>query len=199
MQPQRILSLALLAVLAQGPAWAEEVDGDLPHAGAEAPSFALPVYNAEASQSTRAGTMMILGEDAEDKDVRLVLVSFMASYCKPCKAELPLLQQLHEQYKDKGLRIIGVAIDTEPAGQKVIAELLKEMKVTFPVARDQFNLVARNYLGTRVPLPSVFLLDASGKVRFVSRGYSEEISKRLQLMVAKELSARSARVKEAKQ
>ncbi len=190
MRSNQHLSWALLLVAAGAlPAAAQEADADLPAAGSDAPSFALPVYNAEAAQAARAGTMMLLGDDAEDRDVRLVVVSFMASYCKPCKAELSLLQQLHERYKDKGLRIIGVALDTEPAGQKAVAELLKEKKVSFPVVRDQYNLVARNYLGTRVPLPSVFLVDPGGKVAFVSRGYSEEISKKLSSMIERALAA----------
>jgi thiol-disulfide isomerase/thioredoxin len=188
MHARAALPMLMISLLA-APGRAEEADADLPQEGGEAPSFALPVYNAEAAQATRAGTMMIVGEDAEDKEVRLVVVTFMASYCAPCKAELPMLQQLYERFKDKGLRIIGVAIDTEPAGQKSIAELLKEKKVTFPVVRDQFNLVARNYLGTHVPLPSVFLLDPMGKITFMSRGYSEEISKKLVATVERGLRA----------
>lgn len=186
---QLLRRMFLLLSVASLPAAAQEADADLPAVGSEAPPFALPVYNAEAAQASRAGTMLLLGEDTEDKDVRLVVVSFMASYCKPCRAELTLLQQLHERYKDKGLRIVGVAIDSEPAGQKALTELLKEKKVSFPVVRDQYNLVARNYLGTKVPLPSVFLVDPAGKISFVSRGYSEEISKRLSSMTERALAA----------
>ncbi len=198
MPPIRLLSWALLCLTAAAaPAVGAEPEADLPAVGSEAPSFALPVYNAEAAQATRAGTLMLVGEDAEDKGVRLVVVSFMASYCKPCRAELSLLQQLHERYKGKGLGIVGVAIDSEPAGQKTVAELLKEKKITFPVVRDQYNLVARNYLGTQVPLPSVFLVDPAGKVAFVSRGSSEETAQRLSSMVEQALAAAAAPATEA--
>jgi thiol-disulfide isomerase/thioredoxin len=198
MPPSRLLSWVLLCLTAAAaPAAGVEPDADLPSVGSEAPSFALPVYNAAAAQAARAGTMMLVGEDAEDKGVRLVMVSFMASYCKPCRAELSLLQQLHERYKGKGLRIVGVAIDSEPEGQKTVAELLEEKKIAFPVVRDQYNLVARNYLGPQVPLPSVFLVDLAGKVAFVSRGYSEEISKRLSSMVEQALASAASPAAEA--
>jgi peroxiredoxin len=167
---------------------AEPAEGELPAEGAEAPGFTLPVYNAEAAGQSRAGTMLLVGDDVDDQCAKLILVTFMASYCKPCQKELPFLQQLFEQNKAAGLRIIGVAIDSEADGQKVIADLLKEKKVTFPVGRDQYNFVARRYLGNKVPLPSVFLVDRAGKILFVSRGYSEEISKSLTAKVQQQLT-----------
>ncbi len=183
-----IASLAVLAVSALAvPALAENPDEELPGVGAEAPGFTLPVYNPEASGQPRAGTMLLVGEDAEDTAAKVVLVSFMASYCKPCKKELPYLQQLHERYQGKGLRIIGVAIDSEAEGQKLVGELLREAKVSYPVVKDQYNFVARRYLGTKVPLPSVFILDKTGKIGFVSRGYNEEISQSLTSAVQKTL------------
>jgi thiol-disulfide isomerase/thioredoxin len=123
--------------------------------------------------------MLLVGEDSEDPATKVIVVSFLASHCKPCRKELPVMQQLHQKYRDQGLRIIGVAIDSEPEGQKVMAQLLAEAKITFPVVKDQYNLTARRYLGNKVPLPSVFVLDKGGKIQLVSRGYSEEISKKL--------------------
>ncbi len=64
---------------------------------------------------------------------------------------------------------------------------MQEAKTTYPVVRDQFNLVARRYLGTKVPLPSVFVLDKTGKILFVSRGYDEEISRMLSATVYRAL------------
>ncbi|MBI5547061.1 MAG: TlpA family protein disulfide reductase [Deltaproteobacteria bacterium] len=174
---------------------AGEVSGaedDLPSLGVEAPSFTLPVYNAELSGQPRAGTMLLVGDDAEDAGTKLILVSFMASYCKPCKKELPWLQQMHEQHQAQGLRVIAVAIDSEAEGQKEVAELLKQNKITFPVVKDQFNFVARRYLGNKVPLPSVFLIDRGGKITFVSRGYNQEIGQTLTSAVQKQLGVAPA-------
>ena len=186
----RLLAFAF-ALSAPLAAWAGEPapEEELPAEGAEAPGFTLPVYNADASGQARAGTMLLVGDDTDDPGARLIMVTFMASHCKPCKKELPFLQQMFAQHKDAGLRIIGVAIDSEPEGQKVIVDLLKEDKVSFPVVKDQYNFVARRYLGNKVPLPSVFLVDRAGKILFVSRGYSEEISKSVLARVEKLLPA----------
>ncbi|MGI5862111.1 MAG: TlpA family protein disulfide reductase [Myxococcales bacterium] len=174
-----ILAAADVAAQAQGAA--------LPGVGADAPLFALPVYNPEAAGLSRAGTMLLVGEDSEDEGAKLIVVSFMASHCKPCLKELPLLQRLHKKHYDRGLRIIGVSIDSEPEGQKRMSELITKHKVTFPVARDQYNFTARRYLGTKVPLPSVFILDRSGAISFVSRGYDEKISKTLVATIEQQL------------
>lgn len=179
-----------LAILLSTPALClagEASDDELPGQGAEAPPFTLPVYNAEAAGQARAGTMLLVGEDVEDQGTKTILVSFMASYCKPCKKELPWLQELHAKYKPNGLRIIGVAIDSEAEGQKLVGELLKENKISFPVGRDAMNFVARRYLGNKVPLPSVFVIDRAGKIAFVSRGYSSEISATLLAEIEKSL------------
>jgi peroxiredoxin len=182
----------LAALLLAVPAFAQSGDGALPGVGSEAPSFALPTYNPEASGSARAGTMLLVGEDSDDPATRVILVSFMASYCKPCRKELPVLERMHRQHKGRGLRVIGVSIDSEPEGQKAMGKLLEEAKVTFPVARDGFNLTARRYLGDKVPLPSVFVIDRSGEILFVSRGYDEEISRALGAAVEKALAGEAA-------
>lgn len=184
----RLLATCVVALLTfPAVVSAGEADEELPGEGAEAPGFTLPTYNAEASAQARAGTMLLVGDDSEDTGTKVILVSFMASYCKPCKKELPWLQKMHEAYKGNGLRIVGVAIDSEAEGQKLVSEILKEKGITFPVVKDQFNFVARRYLGNKVPLPSVFLVDKPGKITFVSRGYSTEISKTLAENVQKRL------------
>lgn len=188
----RIGALVLgLSLLTAGPARAQS--DDLPGVGKEAPPFALPVFNSEAVGERMAGTMFLVGEDSEDPGARAVLVSFMASWCKPCKKELPWLQQLYTRLKDKGLRVIVVAIDREIEGQKIIEQMAKDFKLTYPVVKDQYNLTARNYLGSKFPLPSVFVVQPSGRISYVSRGYSEEISAELEAVIEKELGVLEAK------
>ena len=104
------------------------------------------------------------------------MLSFMASFCAPCKKEMPYLQSLHEKYSGQGLRVMMVSIDKEPAGQKIIDELIASNQVTFPVLKDRFNLVARRWLGAQSPLPSLFFVKPDGVVLSVHRGYTEEAS-----------------------
>ncbi|MFL5321688.1 MAG: TlpA disulfide reductase family protein [Myxococcaceae bacterium] len=139
-------------------------------------NFRLPVYNADKVGSTVVGLDKYVGPDASDKNTKILLLSFMASFCGPCKKEMPYLESLHEKYKDKGLRIVMVSIDTEVEGQKKIDELIAMNKVTFPVLKDRFNLAARRWLGSKTPLPSVFLIKPDGTIQTVHRGYNAEAS-----------------------
>src|SRR3954462_777554 len=151
-------------------------DDELAAQGKAAPMFRLPVYNGKALGTTVVGLDKYVGGDAADKDAKVVLLSFMASFCAPCKKEMPYLQSLHEKYGPKGLRVVMVSIDTEAPGQKIIDELIETNKVTFPVLKDRFNLVARRWLGSQSPLPSVFMVKPDGVVSAVHRGYNEEAS-----------------------
>ncbi|MEW6430985.1 MAG: TlpA disulfide reductase family protein [Myxococcota bacterium] len=162
-------ALAVALVLAV-PTLAEELaEVDKP-----APAFRLPAYNAKALGSGFIGLDQFVGPEAADKKTKALLVSFMASFCAPCKKELPVLQALHEKHQGDGLRIIAVSIDAEPDGQKKIDELIAEHRVTFPVLKDRFNIVARRWLGTKSPLPSLFVVRPDGTVASVHRGYSTD-------------------------
>ena len=177
----RTLTAAVL-VLASLPALAEE---ELAAVDKPAPMFRLPVYNSKAVGATAVGLDRYIGPDAADKNTKVVLLSFMASFCGPCKKEMPYLQSLHEKYGPKGLRVVMVSIDKEEAGYAIINELIEKNKVTFPVLKDRFQLVARRWLGTQSPLPSVFMVDTGGVVKMVHRGYNQEASE----LFDKEVSA----------
>lgn len=167
------VAVAMFAAAFAGAAAAQE---DLAEVDKPAPIFRLPVYNVQAVGSSVVALDKFVGQDATEKDVKVVLLSFMASFCAPCKKEMPYLQMLHEKYKDFGLRVVSVSIDAEPEGQKIVEELIAENKVTYPVLKDRFNLVARRWLGMKSPLPSVFLVKPDGIVSFVHRGYNQEAS-----------------------
>ncbi|MHB8876416.1 MAG: TlpA disulfide reductase family protein, partial [Myxococcaceae bacterium] len=179
---RRLSCAVVLALGLSGAAWA---DDDLAAVNKPAPMFRLPVYNQKAVGSGVVGLDKFVGPDSSDKATKVVLMSFMASFCAPCKKEMPYLQSLHDKYKDFGLRVVMVSIDTEPEGQKIVDELIETNKVTFPVLKDRFNLVARRYLGTQSPLPSVFMVKPDGVVSAVHRGYDEEAS----LLLASEVQA----------
>jgi thiol-disulfide isomerase/thioredoxin len=170
---KRIAVAAVLSLMAAPvPALA---DDELAAVDRPAPMFRLPVYNARPVGATVVGLDRYVGPDATEKDVKVVLLSFMASFCAPCKKEMPYLEFLHERYKDFGLRVVSVSIDTEPEGQKIIDELIEKNKVSYPVLKDRFNLVARRWLGNQSPLPSVFLVRPDATVSTVHRGYNQDI------------------------
>lgn len=186
--------VALAAVVLAPSARAEELAAvDQP-----APRFRLPAYNPDTAGKAPVGLDRYVGPDATEQGVKAVLLSFMASFCEPCKKELPYLESLQTRYRDQGLRVVLVSIDTDPEGQKKVEALLAEHHVTFPVLKDRFRLVARRWLGSQSPLPSVFLVRPDGVIAKVHRGYSEDASTLLDHEVTQALGIPDAPPPQAK-
>ncbi len=141
--------------------------------GAPAPGFTLRALNPEASGTPAVSLDDLVGPEAADGGARLVLLSFFASWCEPCRREMPYLQTLHARYRGQGLRVLSVAIDRDPPGITATKRLAAESRVTFPVLSDRFQILARRYLGEASPLPSVFLIGRDGTVLRVARGYGK--------------------------
>jgi thiol-disulfide isomerase/thioredoxin len=168
----RLPVLAALALLAALPAAADEEIGE----GLPAPSFSLRTMNPEVAGTGWIALDRFVGAEPEDPAAKVVLISFFASWCEPCKREMPFLVQLDRMYRDQGLRVLGVAIDKEEAGIEAAKNLIQSAKVTYPVLSDRFNFLARRYLGDKAPLPSVFIVRRDGTIAKIERGYAKDAS-----------------------
>ncbi len=167
-------ALALMSLLAPTtPALAQTEDLKI---GDAAPTFTLPLYNPTADGPTTASLDTYLGADADDKGAKAVVLSFFATYCAPCKREMPYLEQLSRMYKDAGLRVLMISIDRDDAAAAKIADLVKLNHITFPILKDRFNFLARRYLGAQAPLPSLFIVGRDGNIRTMNRGYGKDAS-----------------------
>jgi thiol-disulfide isomerase/thioredoxin len=91
---------------------------------------------------------------------KAVIVNFWATWCEPCKIEMPWLVELQKKYGPQGLQIIGVAVDDSE--EKVISDFSHKMGVNYPVLLGT-EKVADLYGGVD-GLPTNFFLDRSGKV-----------------------------------
>jgi peroxiredoxin len=187
--------LVLCSILLSAPlAWADELklappappSTDELKVGDPAPAFTLPVYNVEAAGRSMVSLQTYVGPEAAE-GTKLLLLSFFATWCAPCKRELPYLQKLQDTYGKKGLQVISISIDREDAAATQIAALVREDHVVFPVLKDRFNLLARRYLGDKSPLPSVFLISAQGNIVDVHKGYGKDASSFLQQQIAQAL------------
>jgi thiol-disulfide isomerase/thioredoxin len=167
---RHLVAAALL--LASAPALAEDEIG----VGLPAPGFSLKTLNPAAAGATWFRLDQLVGDEPDDPGVKLVVLSFFASWCGPCKKELPFLVQLDGMYRSQGLRVVSVSIDKEEPGIEAARKLVAEAKVTFPVLSDRFNVLARRYLGESSPLPSLFLVDKTGNVIKIERGYAKDAS-----------------------
>jgi peroxiredoxin len=99
---------------------------------------------------------------------RVVLVNFWASWCGPCRQEMPQLNRLHDKYRAAGLVLVGVNIDDDP---RLAAELATRYQLRFPVLLDTDKAVVKRYdLGA---MPATVLIDRDGRVRQLHRGYHE--------------------------
>ena len=99
---------------------------------------------------------------------RVVLINFWATWCGPCKQEMPHLNRLHEKYRSAGLVLLGINIDDDPA--KGIAGASK-LGLKFPVLLDADKRVSRLY--DLASMPSTVVIDRDGRVRYLHRGYRE--------------------------
>jgi DsbE subfamily thiol:disulfide oxidoreductase len=93
------------------------------------------------------------------KDFRgkLLLLNFWASWCVPCREEMPAMQRLYHMYKDVGFVILGVNLKDE---KKSAISFVKELKITFPIAFDPNGEVGLMYGAWG--LPATYLIDAKG-------------------------------------
>jgi thiol-disulfide isomerase/thioredoxin len=107
------------------------------------------------------------GKNAKLSDFRgkAVLLNFWATWCGPCKIEMPWFVELQKQYGPQGLQIVGVAMDD--SSTEDIAKFVKEMDVNYPILLGKES-VGQSYGGVGV-LPTTFFIDRDGK--FVAREF----------------------------
>ena len=96
-----------------------------------------------------------------------VLLNLWATWCHPCRAETPLLQALHEEYEGRGLRVVGVTVDTRGASE-AITEFIDEFGVTYTILRDP-DMVSMDRFAV-IGLPGTYLIDGDGVVRWAKSG-----------------------------
>ncbi len=97
-----------------------------------------------------------------------VLLSFWATWCKPCVEEMTKYKDLYEDYKDKGFKVLAISIDDERSVAKV-KPFVKSKRYPFMVLLDPNSEVARKYYAQNVPYS--VLLDKSGKIVYTHLGY----------------------------
>jgi thiol-disulfide isomerase/thioredoxin len=93
---------------------------------------------------------------------RVVLVNFWATWCLPCRAEMPVLQAMADRHEHAGLVVIGFSADR--AGRDVVAAFLRQRSITYPVA-----IVGREVetaFGGVQGFPTSVLLDRTGRMRY---------------------------------
>ena len=97
---------------------------------------------------------------------KVVLVNFWATWCPPCRVEMPGFQRVYDRFRDEGFVVLGVTMDA--GGPERVRRFLEERNISYPVGMANGD-VARDFGG--VPfLPTSYLIDRQGRVRNVVRG-----------------------------
>ena len=97
---------------------------------------------------------------------QVVMINFWATWCGPCREEMPKLQQLYGKYHTTGFILLGINIDDKSANA---VRMARKLGVTFPVLFDQGKEVSKLYQVDA--MPSTVLIDRDGKTRYRHRGY----------------------------
>jgi len=112
---------------------------------------------------------------------RIVIVDFWASWCSPCKASFPVLNELQKTYGDK-VAVIGVNVDEKRAEMD---GFLKQHAAGFTVVRDaDKQLVAVANINT---MPTSFVIDTTGKIRSIHNGFHGDATKKQYIAEIEEL------------
>lgn len=88
---------------------------------------------------------------------KVVLLNFWASWCEACMAEMPSMNKLYEELKGEGLEILAVNVDENPT--KVVPEVIKKLKLVFPVYVDRDNTLTRYFDVMAIPFSAVLSKD----------------------------------------
>jgi len=108
----------------------------------------------------------LTGSIPENLTGKVVLVDFWATWCTPCKASFPVMDELQKQYGTNGLVIVAVSVDEKKSEME---KYLKKNPVSFVTLHDSSQkLVAAADVAT---MPTSFLIDRTGKIRFVHTGF----------------------------
>jgi peroxiredoxin len=149
---KRQLLLAGAAAIAGSPSWAMAP-------GQAAPDFTL---------KTLEGRNLRLAEQRG----QVVMLNFWATWCGPCKIEMPHLAKLHQRYQTSGFQLLALNVDEEP---QRAASFVQQLGLRFPILLDTDKSVSRRYeLAT---LPWTVLVDRDGRARHVHRGYRDGYEK----------------------
>lgn len=97
---------------------------------------------------------------------QVVLINFWASWCGPCRQEMPLLDEIQQKYSKLGFTVLGVNVDKDPAKAD---KILKDIPVSFPVLYDSEGMVSK--LFDVNAMPTTVIVDRDGSMRFLHLGF----------------------------
>ncbi len=108
------------------------------------------------------------GENLRLREYRgnVVMINFWATWCGPCRQEMPALSRLYDKYRSAGFMLFGVNVDADPSAAN---QMVKKLRVTYPILIDTEKQASELYRVNAMPM--TVLIDRDGKVRYLHKGY----------------------------
>ncbi|ODS24586.1 hypothetical protein AB835_03115 [Candidatus Endobugula sertula] len=109
----------------------------------------------------------------------VILINFWATWCRPCRLEMPAIEKLYSKYKASGLTVLAINIEDARNLPKKMAidHVTQTMNLSFPILYDSQKIVMNNIeshlLGKNMGIPTSILIDRKGKTRYLHQGYRE--------------------------
>jgi peroxiredoxin len=104
---------------------------------------------------------------------KIIVINFWASWCGPCRKEMPVLQKMYDKYQDLGVSVWGVNVEQEnQAGRDFLADL----NLSFPILFDASNTISAMYQVEA--MPTTIIVDRDGLVRYAFKGYKPGYEKK---------------------
>ncbi len=146
----------MLALSRRGLAWAQD------------PFETLQLFRPKRRAMAADFTVPGLGSSLRLRDFKgqVVFLNFWATWCPPCREEMPSMERLYRRYKSRGLAILALSIDSR--GEEVVGPFVKGLGLTFPVGLDPKMTVASEY--RMAALPTSVLIDGGGAIAAVAVG-----------------------------
>lgn len=119
----------------------------------EAPDFTLP---------TNSGENLRLAELRGN----VVMLNFWASWCGPCRQEMPLLEAMSQRYSAAGFTLLGIDVEEDNTDA---LKIVKDLKISYPILFDTENKVSKLY--SVETMPTTVMVDKKGKIRYINHGY----------------------------
>jgi peroxiredoxin len=125
---------------------------------AAAPSGPAPQFTLDARGGSQVNLAQYKGQ--------VVMINFWASWCGPCRQEMPLLEDIYKKYNKLGFTLIGVNVEPD---SKAADDWLKQTPVSFPILYDKNSKVSQLYDVSG--MPSTVIIDRKGNLRYLHHGY----------------------------
>lgn len=169
---RRVLIAVILLRMAYASPDAQTGEPDSLKPGDAAPKFVLP--SLEGKSVYLRDYCGKLRKPWTNKQKYVIILSFFASWCKPCMHEIPILENTLSDYSDKPVKAFLINLKED---EDLVKKLIQEKKFRFPVLLDKYAVVAEKY-GVDT-LPRLFVIDFNGKLIWMTAGYDENFELRL--------------------